>query len=139
MAPPVARLEGQTADEDEATLRALETRGRLGVLNRDLEALQAHWSEDFVVNAPRNRVVPDRSAVLDLIRKGQIHYSSFESEIEYVRIDGDIAIVMGRETVQPVGDAPLAGETVERRYTHVWQRQGGTWLLIARHANNVCP
>lgn len=125
------------AGADEMTIRSLEEQVRVGVLNRDPQALQLVWSEHFMVNAPANRVSPNRGVVLDRMRQGLIHYSSYETRIEQLRIDGDIAIVMGAETVQPIGKAPLAGQTVQRRFTHVWKRQGGRWLLIARHANVV--
>ncbi len=122
------------ASGEEATIRSLEERVTSGVLRRDTLALRKLWSEHFVVNAPANRVAPNRSTVFDLIRQGMIHYSSFESTIEYIRVDGDLAIVMGAETVRPTGKAPLAGQTVKRRFTHIWQNDDG-WRLVARHAN----
>jgi ketosteroid isomerase-like protein len=71
------------------------------------------------------------------MRKGLIHYSSFERRIERLRIDGDIALVTGGETIQPIGDAPQAGQTVQRRFTHVWKKEAGAWRLVARHANII--
>jgi len=123
--------------EDEATIRSLEEQGRLGVLKRDTLALKSVWSENFMVNAPANRIAPNRGVVFGLIASGMIHYASFESTIERVRVDRDIAIVMGAETVRPTGRAPLAGETVKRRFTHVWQKDGERWRLIARHSNVI--
>ncbi len=70
--------------------------------------------------------------------KGLIRYSAFESEIEAIVIQGDMAITLGRETVKPIGNAPMAGQTVLRRYTHVWLRKDGRWRQLARHANIVC-
>jgi ketosteroid isomerase-like protein len=123
-----------SASSEEAVIRSLEERVTSGVLKRDTLALRDLWSEHFVVNAPANRVVPNRSAVFDLIQKGMIHYSSFEPTIEYIRVDRDLAIVMGTEIVQPTGKAPFAGQTVKRRFTHIWQKNDG-WRLVARHAN----
>ena len=125
------------AGEDEATIRSLEEQGRLGVLKRDTLALKSVWSENFMVNAPANRIAPNRGVVFGLIASGMIHYASFESMIERVRVDRDIAIVMGAETVRPTGSAPLAGETVRRRFTHLWQKDEGRWRLIARHAHVI--
>lgn len=124
---------------DEETIRALEFQERLAVVNRDTVSLKRIWAERFMVNAPSNRISPDRSFALDLIQTGAIHYSSFERDIECLRIEGDIAIVMGAETIRPTGNAPRAGETVQRRFTHVWKRDGDTWRLIARHANVLPP
>ena len=123
------------SSEEEASIRSLEEQGRLGVLKRDTTALMSVWSENFMVNAPANRVAANRGVVFNLIADGTIHYASFESTIEQIRVDRDIAIVMGAETVRPTGRAPRAGQTVKRRFTHVWQKAGGRWRLIARHSN----
>lgn len=120
-----------------AAIRALEAEMADGVLHRDVETLRQLWSSDFMVNAPRNVVVPDRSAVLDVFRKGIANYSVFDTQIEEIRLRGNVAIVMGSETVKPVGDAPYAGTTVDRRYTHVWRQQDDRWRLFARHAHIV--
>jgi hypothetical protein len=128
-----------TVIPDEATIRSLEEQERMGVLNQDVQALERVWSEQFMVNTPTNQVSPNRSVVVDLVEQGIIHYSSFERSIEQIRFNGDIAIVMGGETVQPTGNAPLAGQTVERRFTHIWKYDGATWRLVARHANDIIP
>ena len=124
---------------DEATIRSLEDQERRAILNRDLDALKRLWSEQLVVNAPGNRVSPNRDLPLGLVQAGMIHYTSFERSIEALRIDGDMAFVMGAETIQPTGKAPLAGQTVRRRFTHVWKKDGETWRLVARHANILPP
>ncbi|HZF26258.1 MAG TPA: hypothetical protein VEZ88_08340 [Steroidobacteraceae bacterium] len=38
---------------------------------------------------------------------------------------------------EPVGDAPMTGQTVHHRFTNIWKKESGTWRLLARHANNV--
>lgn len=125
--------------KDTAVVRSLEEQERTAVLNRDFATLERIWSEHFMVNAPMNVVAPNRAVVLDIFRQGLAHYSSFERRIENLRLDGDLAFVMGSEIVTPIEKAPLAGQTVERRFTHVWQKKGGAWRLVARHANNVLP
>lgn len=134
---PLQAQADQTMSEDEKAIRALEDRVRLGVLNRDIEALEPLWDENFTVNAPNNRVAPNRGVVFDLIRQGLIHYTSYETTIEHVRIDDNLAIVMGAETVQPTGNAAMAGQTVQRRYTHIWREDDDRWLLVVRHANVI--
>lgn len=129
----------QSLPGDDAVIRALEERERLAVLNRNVEALEQLWAEEFMVNSPLNQIAPNRAIVLDLMRQGLIHYSSFERDIERLRIVGDVAIVMGGETIRPTGNAPMAGQTVRRRFTHIWERKSGTWRLTARHANNIPP
>ncbi len=119
---------------DEAVIRALEQQERTAVLNRDSVTLQQIWAPEFIVNSPFNQISPNRAVVLDLVRRGLIHYTAFERRIEELRIIGNTAVVMGSEAVQPVG---VAGPPVQRRFTHVWQRDAAGWRLVARHANNI--
>ena len=71
------------------------------------------------------------------LKRGLIRYTSFERTVEAIRINGDVAIVMGAETVVPKGEAPRAGQTVHRRFTTIWAKDGSTWRAIARHANVI--
>ena len=121
----------------EAAVRALDDQERLAALNQDYAKLERFWSEDFIVNAPTNQVLQNRDAVLNHFRKGMTTRSSYERSIEQVRIDGDIAIIMGAEKLTPIGSAPMAGQTVHRRFTNIWRKEGGTWRLWVRHANVI--
>ena len=125
---------GVSANEE--TVRSLDDQERKAVLDRNYAALEHLWCDQFTVNSPANNVVIGRRNVLAAVQRSA-NYSSFGRRIEFIRIDGDIAIVMGAETVQPIGDAPLAGKTVERRFTNIWKKDGETWCAIARHANVV--
>jgi ketosteroid isomerase-like protein len=121
----------------EARIRALDNEERLAALKLDYTALERLWSEHFVVNAPSNQIMPNRNAVLDWFRKGMTTRSSYDRKIELVRVDGDIAIVMGEETLTPTANAPHAGRVVRRRFTNIWKKEGDVWRLWARHANVV--
>ena len=121
----------------EARIRALDNEERLAALNQDYTALERLWSEHFLVNAPSNRILPNRNAVLDWFRKGMTTRSSYDRRIEHIRVDGDIAIVMGEETVTPTANAPHAGQVVRRRFTNIWKKEGDAWRLWARHANVI--
>lgn len=132
---PVWTEEAMTSDE--RTIRSLEEQEVVAVLTQDVAMLERLMSDRIMVNNPQNGITPDREGVLDRVRRGLIRYSSFDRRIEAIRIDGDVAIVMGLEVVVPIGDAPRAGETVRRRYTNIWKRTGSGWKSIARHANVV--
>jgi len=41
---------------------------------------------------------------------------------------------MGKETIVPSGTSADAGKTINRRFTNVWMKKNGKWLLTARHA-----
>lgn len=133
---------GQSRVSAEQTVRALDDRERTAALKRDIPALEQLWSDQFTVNAPNNRVVVGRRSNLDtFVRSGIINFSSFERAIEFTRIDGDFAVIMGLESVTPITDAPsaglVAGQPVKRRFTNIWRKEGDTWRLYWRHANVI--
>jgi len=135
-----AQAQGRMSDEE--LVRSLDDQERVAALKRDVAALQRLWSDQFTVNAPNNQVVVGKAAVLDtFVRAGVINFSSFERQIEFVRVDGDLVIIMGLETVKPISDAPsaglVAGQVVKRRFTNIWKKEARTWRLFARHANVI--
>lgn len=124
---------------EEDTIRQLEEQERQAVLSEDITKLERFWSEEFIVNNPQNRVTLSRDDALELVKRGLIRYANFERRIEAIRFNDDIAIVMGAETVEPVGNTPRAGASVERRYTNIWKKKEARWRMIARHANVISP
>ena len=124
------------------TVRAQDERERIAALKRDVSSLETLWSDQFTVNAPNNQVVVGRQRNLDtFVKSGIINFSSFERAIEFVRVDGDFAVVMGLETVIPRTDAPsaglVAGQAIRRRFTNIWKKEEDTWRLYWRHANVI--
>jgi ketosteroid isomerase-like protein len=132
----------QDPKADEQVVRALDDRERLAALARDVPRLEQLWSEQLVVNAPNNRVAAGKQALLDMfVHSGVINFSTFERQIEFVRVDGPYVFLMGLETLGPKTDAPaaglVAGQVTRRRFTNIWKKEGGTWRLFARHANVI--
>ena len=132
----------QENGSDELHARALDGQERIAALRRDVPALERLWSDQIAVNAPNNQVVAGKRALLDtFIHAGIVNFAMFERQIEYVRADGGLVIIMGLETVQPISDAPSAGlsagQTTRRRFTNIWKNEEGTWRLSARHANVI--
>jgi hypothetical protein len=81
---------------DENIVRRLDDQERIATLNRDLPAIERLWSEELAVNAPNNRVVVGRQAVLDtFVHAGIINFSVFERHIEPIRADGPYVFIMG--------------------------------------------
>ena len=133
--PAAQSEEGLAAKEK--TIRSLEEQERTAVLNEDIPALERLWSEQLIVNNPQNEVSADRSVVLDRVKRGLIRYSQFERRIEVIRFNGDLAIVMGSETIVRKGDTASAPPAVQRRFTNIWRESGSTWRMVARHANVI--
>ena len=125
-------------NDREGEIRKIDLAEADAILRNDAAAAEAFYADEIVVNNPRNTITNGKQALMALIRTGSIHYSSFVREIETIRFQGEMAIVMGKETVKPDGQAPGAGQTILRRYTNIWMKSKGKWLLIARHANVIC-
>jgi ketosteroid isomerase-like protein len=138
--PPrgVSMERNRTADEEH--VRALDDQERIATLARDIPAIERLWSEHLTVNAPNNRIVVGRQATLDMfVHSGIVNFSQFDRDVEFIRADGDFVFIMGLETVTPNTDAPsaglVAGQTITRRFTNIWKKEGPAWRLFARHAN----
>ena len=123
----------------EQEIRRLDLAEADAIQRGDFAALNKLLAEDFTINSPRNQIVNGREELFALIRNGVTNYSSFVREPEAVLIHGDTVVVLGSETIRPAGNAPGAGQTVRRRYTNVWMKRNGRWLLTARQASVVCP
>ncbi|MET0620910.1 MAG: nuclear transport factor 2 family protein [Thermoanaerobaculia bacterium] len=132
-----AFAQGEDPRPADEIVRALDNEERLAALKRDRRALERLWSDQLIVNAPNNRVVIGKPAVLDeFVAGGVVNFSAFERRIEFIRVDGDFAFVMGAESVKPRA-GPSAGQLIERRFTNIWRKEAGTWRLYARHANVI--
>jgi hypothetical protein len=129
-------VEGSVSTEAEwkRQIEDLQTRSRLAYLAKDIEQLNAFWSEEFVVNSPMGRVMP-RDEVLRLLQGDVISHISYEERIEtMVRFD-DVVVVMGGDVVVNRPSTP----EVPRRFTNVWRAAGDSWRLVARHAGPALP
>lgn len=124
-------------DATEAEIIRLENLERISVLKGDSVALFGKlWSNDMVINAPAN-IVGTVEGTKQLLRTGGLSYLSFERNIEKISLQGDIAIVMGGEVIQPQGSQPNAGKKVTRRFTNVWLFKNQQWSIIARQATVI--
>jgi len=130
---------GKGTNALEQAIRKLEVEESDAVLRSDVAALEKLWAEDFTVNNPNNQISRGRKEVLDRVRAGLINYSSFVRTIESIGFYENTVIVMGLEVVTPVGNTPRAGQTLRRRFTNIWMKRNGQWLLAVRHANVICP
>ncbi len=133
----LAQNSKKTKETLEQKIRRLDLAEAEAVLRKDFQALDELCAKDFTVNNPRGEITKGSEAVKELIRSGVINYTSFVREIEAVLIYGKTVIVMGRETLVPNENSPQAGQTVRRRYTNIWMKRNGKWLLTARHASII--
>ena len=121
----------------EKEIRLLEEKRVTAFLKKDTAALLRMWASDYFVNRPAG-LVSTRDEILELVLTDTISFTSFRSEVEYIRVKSKFVISMGNETITPSGNNPDAGKTLKRRFTHIWTKDNGNWRLLARHANFVC-
>lgn len=126
--------------QTENQIRELDQNQRSWMLKEDTNALKKIYDPEMVVNAPFNAVTVGSEVVFQLVHTGFIKLSAFSLETEKVLIKGDVAVTMGSEkvTFDKNSTNPHAGQTISRRFTHVYLKEGSHWMLIARHANEIC-
>jgi hypothetical protein len=123
---------------EEASLLAADAAQLKAGAAVDIVAVAALTHLNLRVTSPNNQVMT-REDVLNGMRTGQIRNERFERSVETAAITGDLGVVMGREQVVPAahtqGAAAYGERPLQRRFTNIYTREGGGWLLIARHAS----
>ena len=117
-------------------IREMEQLQVQGILEKDSTLLRKILANDLIVNAPSNTVV-DLKMAMEALKLGYIDYTSYEQEIDEIKIIENIGIVMGLETVMPTGLTGKAGTTERRRFTDIWMYKNNQWVMIARQATNI--
>lgn len=104
------------------------------ILAHDKAVFGDTFTEDAVVNNPFNRIARKKDAVGNLTT-GLIDYTTLERSIEYAATRGAHDVVLiGEESLTPVGKAKFAGKQVKRRTTEIWTDESGQWKLAIRQA-----
>ncbi len=124
----------------EKQIRELDQKQSSWMLKEDTNALKKLYDTDLLVNAPFNAVTSGSEVVFQLVHTGFIKLSGFTIETEKILIKGGVAVTMGSEmvTFDKNSSNPHAGQTIKRRFTHVYLKEKSGWMLIARHANEIC-
>jgi hypothetical protein len=127
------------AETAEAEIRKLEADQVSFLMKGEVSQMKENWSPDYTVNNPFNVV---QHAATGPIQTGNLTYTKFEREIEKVLYHGSVVVVMGSELVvpktAPKGSSHDTDQPIKRRFTNVWMQKDGKWLMIARHASNIC-
>jgi len=130
--PQRARRSAEAAAERH--LRKLNEEEVAAFLGGDCAALASLWAKEFVATNALHQLF-SRRQLLDLIESRALAMTSFTRQIEYLRVQGDVAVIAGRETIGWGGQMPNKGMIDDLRFTAVWRKQAGVWRAIVRHAS----
>ena len=149
--PPYAR---QTASNSEAELLAVMTECRKAALVGDLEKIAGCLADEYL-QTDIGGYVQDKTAWLreyaeplaKLIKTGKFCWEVYEDKDVQVRMYGDAAVVIGRLELKGSGARPTPQHTwvadpdahpnMTLRFTRVYIKRNGKWLLAALH--NAVP
>jgi len=132
----------KSEEADVIAVKAADQAFYAALSGRDIAAMTAVWADkpDVVSIGPRSKKM---DIGIDDVKKyweGAFNYfskiSAAKSEA-HIHIDGNVAWITGTETasLQPKsGGDPLVFDTF---VTHVFEKQGGKWLLVVHHAQMI--
>jgi uncharacterized protein (TIGR02246 family) len=121
----------------DAEVRALEQQQVQAALTGDRKTLDRLFAPDFLLVNPAGAVVR-KEELLKMLAGGAPPYRSASYVTDTLRSYDKVVVSTGTETVIAASGAQ-AGQTVQRRITHVWERDKGAWRLVLRHATLVTP
>jgi hypothetical protein len=119
----------------EAGIRELEQRQVVAALAGDRPALLTIFAPQFRMISPVGAVAT-RDELLGILTGGNPPYRAAKYDTETLDIYGDVVVTTGTESVE-YGPGAQEGLKQQRRVTQVWQRNGGGWWLVLRHATLV--
>jgi len=123
-----ARGSHQTSVEE--IIRKLDNERIQAQIHADATALGRIYAADFIGVGPSGRVRTKPQVISDFT-SGDLKFQSITTDDVQVCVYGNTAVETGRSTM--IGEDK--GQTVPRdtRFTRVWVKQQGRWLLVANH------
>ncbi|MFI5272788.1 MAG: nuclear transport factor 2 family protein [Ktedonobacterales bacterium] len=116
----------QRDDAEQQQLRNLSAEWASAELRGDIAFLERTLVDDFTGVGPRGFTLTKEEWV-QRHQSGALQYSALTMDDVHVRVYGEAAILIGRETQT----ASYQGQDIpgQFRTTQVWVRQDGCWLL----------
>jgi hypothetical protein len=120
--------------EDAEELRRLDKELTVATWTGDAVWFEQNLSDDYLLITPGGAIRSKRDVVSELATPG-LKMEPFESTEVQVRVHGEAAIVTGRMRQQYL--LGRTRSTSDLRYTDVYVKKKGRWLLVSGHASNV--
>ena len=132
----VPSLRAQSPRGVEQELIAVENSWSQAAVNRDGNALQRFYADEYVFTAA-DGAVSTRTQEIANITGGMFKLSAFKFEGLKVRVYGDVAVVTGQNTIKGVWEDINRDISGPYRFTDVFVRRGGRWQCVASQASRI--
>lgn len=123
----------EAGDAEKSVLAAQDKRFAL-TAGGDLDELEAMLTDDMNYTHSHSGV-DTKAQFLESLRSGQVRYLSIEPEERSARVYGDAAVVQG--VAHLLVKVPDRDIDVRLRFTELYVRQDGDWMLALWHSTKV--
>jgi Domain of unknown function (DUF4440) len=131
---------GDTMDEktsNQANLQEVELQFFSSLIQSDHDALDRILTDDFILIDVLRGAEIDKTALLEVIRSGQLKFEAIEPSEVRLRLYRAAAIVTGHTYMcGRFGDVPF---TAHSRYTHFYIQQEAEWRLASAQGTPIEP
>jgi ketosteroid isomerase-like protein len=103
-------------------------------LRGDAPALDKLWAEDLFVTVP-DMPVMNKEESLAVWKSGKMKFDIYKTSDLRIRVYGDSAVVTGQ--LVRIRDAKSTEFEDDWRFTKVYVRRQGKWLVVAWHGSHV--
>lgn len=115
-------------------LRALDATWNDLRLTANVSGLERLLADDWLLTHSDGRV-QNKKDYLDELRTGSRSNQAISNESVLVRLYGESAVITGTSVQSGVSNGqPWSGKF---RFTRVWIRQSGQWLMAASHSSRI--
>lgn len=124
------------ASREEQEIAQIEKELVAAVLKADPAGWSRHVDETFVMTLPGG-ILWDRSRMVASMQSGDLKTESSVNDLMKIRLYGDTAVATYRSTEK----STFKGEDIggSFRWTDVFVRRGGRWLMVAQHGTRIDP
>jgi len=122
----------QQKPDDRAELARLEKVWNDAYLRGDADSLNQLLADDLVVQMSEMRVL-NKADSIAIVRSGRVKFQRYETSEVKIQVYDDAAVVTG--LLQRTRNA--SGQVAEDKYrfTKVYVRKAGKWMVVAWHAS----
>lgn len=125
------------AASSEAQILGTQEEARQALLRTDVRKLDTLWGDEFTSITPSGQI-RTKLQMLDAFKSGEIKYRSLSYDELKVRVYGNTAVMTGRARGAGVRNGvELPASPHGTRFTQVFVKRRGGWLLVAHQATTV--